>query len=123
MGVDNLCLSLSLHRFLALWILLADDHKRGSDDVTFFFGAVFGIAASAAVACNPSVRCGQKEECLKRRETSVPLARSLSRSVSLGTFRECHKSTNSVATVSQCNSRQMYSFHLSRPQLDLDHHP
>jgi len=61
MGIDNLCLSLSVHRFLALRILLADDHKRGSHDVTFLFaGALFGIAASAAVACNPSVPCGQE---------------------------------------------------------------
>jgi len=63
MGIDNLCLSLSVHRFLALQILLTADHKRGSHDVTFFFvGAFFGIAASAAVACNPSIRCSQERK-------------------------------------------------------------
>jgi hypothetical protein len=42
----------------------------------------------------------RNEECIERREASVPLARSLSRSVSLGTFREFHRSTNSVERVS-----------------------
>ena len=59
MGVDNLCLSLSVYSFLTLMVLLANDHKRGLHDVTFFFvGAVFGIEASAAVACSPSVLRG-----------------------------------------------------------------
>ena len=61
MGIDNLGLSLSVHRFLALRIPLAEDHKRGLCNVTFFFpGAVLGIAASAAVACSPSNSCGQE---------------------------------------------------------------
>ena len=60
MGVDNLRLPLPLHRFLALWNLSAKSRERGSCDVTFFFvGAVFGAAASAAVACNPSIPCSQ----------------------------------------------------------------
>lgn len=67
MGVDNFCLSLSLHIFLALQTLLVGNYKRGSYDVTFFFvGPVFGIAASAAVACNPSIPCGQDEYMAKR---------------------------------------------------------
>ena len=106
MGVDDFCLSLSLHRFLALWTQSAGDHKRGSHDVTFFFvGPVFGIETSAVVACNPSVPHGQKRRMKEGRGASVPLARSLSRSVSLGTFRECHKSTNSAETVSHYNTR------------------
>jgi hypothetical protein len=61
MGVDDFCLSLSLHRPLALRIPSADNNKRGSCDVTFFFvGAFFGIATSAAVACNPSISYGQE---------------------------------------------------------------
>jgi len=42
---------------------------------------------------------------VQRREVCIPLARSLSRSVSLGTFRECHRSTNSVGTISYYDSR------------------
>lgn len=62
MGVDDLRLSLSLHRLLALRIPSVGDHRYESYDVTFFFvGAVFGIATSAAVACNPSVPCGQEQ--------------------------------------------------------------
>ena len=61
MGVDNFCLSLALHRSLALRISSVEDRSWESCDVTFFFvGAVFGIEASAAVACNPSVTCGQE---------------------------------------------------------------
>ena len=62
MGIDNLCLSLPVYRFLALRILSVDDQKRGLSDVTFFFvGTVFGIVASAAVACSPSFPpCGQE---------------------------------------------------------------
>ena len=58
-----------MYRFLSLRILSVDDHKRGSSDVTFFFvGAVFGIVASAAVACSPSVpSCGQ-ERIVQREE-------------------------------------------------------
>jgi len=60
MGVYNLCLSLSVNRFLALRIPSADDHKYESHDVTFFLvGAVFEIETSAAVACNPSIPYGQ----------------------------------------------------------------
>lgn len=59
MSVDNFRLSLSMHSFLALQILLGDEDKRGSYDVTFFFvGAVFGIVASEAVACKPSIPWG-----------------------------------------------------------------
>ena len=127
MGVDNLCLSLSVYRFLALRILSADDQKRGSSDVTFFFvGTFFGIAVSAAVACSPSFpQCVRNEERAERTEVYIPLARSFSRSVSLGTFRECHRSKNSMGTISYCNSRHsaMRIFHLSRPQLGLGRHP
>jgi hypothetical protein len=67
MGVDNFCLSLSIHSFLALQILSVGNYKRGTYDVTFFFpGAFFGIAASAAVACNPSIAHGQNEYAEKR---------------------------------------------------------
>lgn len=106
MGVDDLRLSLSLHRLLALRIPSVEDRRRESYDVTFFFvGAVFGIATSAAVACNPSVPWVRNEARAEMRESNVPLARSLSRSVSLGTFNECHRSTNSAGTVSCYDSR------------------
>lgn len=61
MSVYDLCLSLSLHRFLALQISSADGHKRGSHDVTFFFpGTFFETEISAAVACNPSIPYGHE---------------------------------------------------------------
>lgn len=67
MSVDNFRLSLSVDSFLALQVLLADDYKRGSYDVTFFFaGPFFGITTSAAVACNPSVRVVKNASVEKR---------------------------------------------------------
>ena len=61
MGVDNLCLSRSMHSFLALKLLSADQSQTWGYDVTFFFVvAVLGIATSAAVACNPSIPSGQE---------------------------------------------------------------
>jgi hypothetical protein len=70
MGVDNLGLSRSMHSFLALEVLSADESQTWTYDVTFFFvGAVFGIATSAAVACNPSIPSGQ-ERVLKREKSA-----------------------------------------------------